>query len=292
MLLEAEEICYQVFPIIQQHVSKYRSKYSKKTYTQPQYVMLNLLRLWWDCEYREVYKQVRNRSGIREMIGLETTPHWTCINNAFKNHSTLLYRQLNQRIQELLPTGTIAAMDASGFQRGRVSQYYTKRTGMHLKALKTTFLVDCDYGWILDCHMTTTRKYDTKIGPDLLRRMPDSIEVLVADKGYADSDFRKAIRSLGITEQIKYKEHNEADEMANAFLDERDYSRRSFVESVMFVMKEKFGEAVLSYTWHDQFKEMVGRSIAYNLDRALREGISFVFAILMLISKPRQFAAN
>ncbi|MFB6345843.1 MAG: hypothetical protein ABEK50_08750, partial [bacterium] len=106
---------YQVFPIIQKHVSKYRSKYSKKTYTQPQYVMLNLLRLWWDCEYREVYKRVRNRSGIRSMIGLESTPHWTCINNAFKKQSTLLYRQLNQRIQELLPTGTIAAMDASGF---------------------------------------------------------------------------------------------------------------------------------------------------------------------------------
>jgi hypothetical protein len=38
MLLEAEEICYQVFPIIREHVSKYRSKYSKKTYTQTQYV--------------------------------------------------------------------------------------------------------------------------------------------------------------------------------------------------------------------------------------------------------------
>jgi IS5 family transposase len=219
------------------------------------------------------------------MIGLESTPHWTCINKAFKKHNTFLYRQLNQRIQKLLPDGTIAAMDATGFQRGRVSQYYTKRTGMHLQALKTTFLVDCDYGWILDCHMTTTRKYDTRIGPDLLRRMPDSIEVLVADKGYADSDFREEIRQQGIQEQIKYKEHNEADERANAFLEERDYSRRSFVESVMFVMKEKFGEAVLSYTWHDQFKEMVGRTIVYNLDRALRTGEEFIFVAIMIILK-------
>ncbi|MFB6347028.1 MAG: transposase [bacterium] len=122
--------------------------------------------------------------------------------------------------------------------------------------------------------------------------MPDSIDVLVADKGYAGSDFREAIRSRGITEQIKYKEHNEADEKANAFLDERNYSRRSFVESVMYVMKEKFGEAVLSYTWHDQFKEMVGRSIVYNLDREPREGMTFVFAVYLLISKPRQVAVN
>lgn len=80
--------------------------------------------------------------------------------------------------------------------------------------------------------------------------------------------------------------------MANAFLDERNYSSRSFVENVMFVMKEKFGEAVLSHTWHDQFKEMIGRSIAYNLDRALRDGISFFFVVTLLIPKDPQFASN
>ncbi len=284
MLLDAEELCYQVFPIIQQHVSKYRSKYSKKTYTQPQYVMLNILRLWWDCKYREVYKRVRNRSGIQNILGLESTPYYTNINGAFKKHNTLLYRQLNQRILKLLPQGTTAAVDATGFQRGRVvSHYYTKRTGMHLQALKTTLLVDCDHGWILDGHMTTTRKHDTTIGPELLRRIPDTIEILLGDKGYADSDFREECRNRGIEEQIKYKEHNEADEQANAFLDERSYPRRSFVESVMYVMKEKFGEALGSHTWHDQFKESVGRMIAYNLDRALRSGEDLLFLGLLLI---------
>ena len=77
--------------------------------------MLNMLRLRWDCEYREVYKRVQNRSGLRNIIDLENTPYYTNINSAFKKHITLLYRQLNQRILELLPTGSTVAVDATRF---------------------------------------------------------------------------------------------------------------------------------------------------------------------------------
>lgn len=42
--------------------------------------------------------------------------------------------------------------------------------------------------------------------------MPESIGILLGDKGYAVSDFREERRSRGIEEPIKYKEHSEVDE--------------------------------------------------------------------------------
>jgi len=51
----------------------------------------------------------------------------------------------------------------------------------------------------------------------------------------------------------------------------------------MYVMKEKFGEALGSYTWYDQFKESVGRMIADNPDRALRSGENLLFLGNLLI---------
>ena len=107
---------------------------------------------------------------------------------------------------------------------------------MHLQALKTAFLVDCDYRWILAGHMTTTRKHDTTIGPDLLRRMPDMIENLLGDKGYADSDFREECRRREIEEQIKYKEHSDADEQANAHPNKKGYA--AYAETAQELINE------------------------------------------------------
>lgn len=269
-LLDAHEFSARALPYVQRQVNKYRSKFSKKTYNQHQYAVLNLLRLWWDCTYRDVYKRVRQMSGVKRVLELNTVPHWTRIQKAFAKQPTFLYRRILKDVLDDCETGRIGAVDASGFSRGRVSHHYTKRTGIHIQSLKTTILVDCEKGWILDVHLTTTRKHDSQIGPILLRDLPESLEIMTGDKGYDDAQFRKELRERGMVDQIKYREFKEDQAHANAYLDERDYSKRSFVETVMFVLKARFGEAVRSRVWHRQFKEMVARSLVYNLDRAFR----------------------
>jgi len=46
-----------------------------------------------------------------------------------------------------------------------------------IRSLKTTLLVDTQAQTVLDVHVTTTRKHDTQIGPQLTERNLEQFEV-------------------------------------------------------------------------------------------------------------------
>jgi len=64
-----------------------------------------------------------------------------------------------------------------------VSSAYRKstifeRTKLKISSLKTTILVDKN-STILDIHVTTTRKHDTQIAPNLIKRNQNKINTLL-----------------------------------------------------------------------------------------------------------------
>jgi len=83
----------------------------------------------------------------------------------------------------LLPTNGVVGIDASGFDRSHASKHYTKRTKLTIQQLKVTLLVDTRVNAIIDLHVTTTRKHDSKIAPSLIRRNTDDVTILLGDRG-------------------------------------------------------------------------------------------------------------
>lgn len=77
-------------------------------------------------------------------------------------------------------------MDASGCDRSYASRYYIQRVKLKIRSLKATLLVDTKAQTVLDLHVTTTRKHDTQIAPQLTKRNLERFRVLAADKGYDD----------------------------------------------------------------------------------------------------------
>lgn len=73
-------------------------------------------------------------------------------------------RVLLQRPTTLLTPGNVPAIDATGFDRVTGSRRYARRTNYRFLAMKTTILVDCRSGAILDVNCTTSRPHDTLIG--------------------------------------------------------------------------------------------------------------------------------
>ena len=65
----------------------------------------------------------------------------------------------------LLPTNGVVGIDASGFDRSHASKHCTKRAKLTIQQLKVTLLVDTKANAVLDLHITTTRKHDTRIAP-------------------------------------------------------------------------------------------------------------------------------
>ena len=68
--------------------------------------------------------------------------------------------------------------------------------GQHLPA-KTT-LVDVGNQMIQDVHLTTTRKPDAQIAPQLVGRCSEQVKVLIGDKGYDDQNLRQRPKGQGI----------------------------------------------------------------------------------------------
>jgi IS5 family transposase len=84
----------------------------------------------------------------------------------------------------------VAAIDGSGFERVSASWRYATQTDYRFRSQKTTLLVDCSSGAILDVHCATTNPHDTKFGWQVLRRNLGRFSTITADKGYDWADLR------------------------------------------------------------------------------------------------------
>jgi IS5 family transposase len=147
-----------------------------------------------------------------------------------------LFRALLQHTVSLHELGDVAAIDASGFDRGAASRRYATQTDYRFQSLKTTILVDCYTGAILDMHCATSKPHDTKIGWQVLRRNLGRLSTITADKGYDWTDLRAMLRAHRIRPLIKHREFDSLDKAHIALFDDQVYHRRSVVETVFRVL--------------------------------------------------------
>jgi IS5 family transposase len=276
-LLQFTEAC---MALATRQVPPYSSKFSKHTFTQPQLVVLSCLKIKLGVTYRELIDWLEEMPRLRESLGLKPPPHCTTLQKAFQRLSTAIWRVRQRLSASLLPGDGVAAVDSSGWDRSYASRSYTQRVKLKIRALKTTLLVDTRVQMVLDVHVTTTRKHDTQIAPRLTERNLKRFEVLAADKGYDDQTYRGWLRSWGKRPLIKHREFAPADIAANARMDEKLYHRRSLVETVISVLKRKYGDAVSSWLWWRQFRELVVMCLVYNVEQAVKLGRSLLDQLL------------
>jgi len=106
-----------------QGVPLYSSKFSKRTFIQPQLVVLYCLKIKLGVTYRKLEDWLGELPRIRETLGLKQLPHFTMVQKAFQRLNTEIWRVL-QRLSASLGDG-VAALDASGWDRSHASCYYT-----------------------------------------------------------------------------------------------------------------------------------------------------------------------
>jgi len=113
-------------------------------------------------------------------------------------------------------------------------------------AVGVTLLIDTRSNAVLDVHVTTTRKHDSKIAPSLINRNTGEVAVLLGDKGYDDQKIRALARETGVRPLIKHREFSSLHRACNARLDAGLYGQRSQNETVNSRLKRKYGAFVRS----------------------------------------------
>jgi IS5 family transposase len=219
--------------------------------------------------YRDLVDELIEMPRIRDALNLDAIPAPSTLCKAFDRLEMAVWRVLLNVSLADLPLNGVTGIDASGFERAHASTHYTKRTNLTIQQLKTTLLVDTATNAVLDVHVTTTRKHDTQIAPQLVKRDVQSIAVLTGDKGYDDQKLRQLARNHDIRPLIKHREFSSLHKAWNARLDSDLYHCRNMNETVNAAIKQKYGAFVRSRLWWKQFRELVIKCIVHNLERSL-----------------------
>ncbi|QIO24843.1 IS5 family transposase [Haloarcula sp. JP-L23] len=250
-------------------VERFSTRYSRKRFTLRQHVVLLCLKVKKTTTYRDPVDELIEMPRIRDALNLDSIPAPSTLCKAFARLEMAVWRVLLNVSLADLPLNGVTGIDASGFDRAHASTHYTKRTNRSIQQLKTTLLVDTATNAVFDVHVTTTRKYDTQIAPQVVKRNAASIEVLTGDKGYDDQKIRQLARNHDIRPLIKHREFTPLHTAWNARLDNDIYHRRNMNETVNAAIKQKFGAFVRSRLWWKQFRELVIKCIVHNLERSL-----------------------
>lgn len=218
--------------------------------------------------YRSVIEWLEVADDVRRQLDLTRSqlPDHTTVQKAMDELTMAIFRRLLQQTTTVHELGDVAAIDASSFDRVAASRRYATRTDYRFRSLKTTILVDCSTGAILDVHCATTKPHDTKIGWQVLKRNLDRISTITADKGYDWDDLRDMLRKNGVRPVIKHREFDSLDQAHNARLDDDLYHRRAVVETAFRVLKQRYGDRLASRCWYRQFREFTLKCAVKNID--------------------------
>lgn len=254
-------------------INPYSSKFSKKTFTQPQHVAILCIKKKKKLEYRELEEFLAESPNVLKTLELEEFPDFTTSCKQFAKFERKVLIIMIYLTACLLPRSGKGGIDSTGYDRRYNSKHYVKRCKLIIQSLKVTFLIDLKHLTILAVHITASRKHDSQILLPLVEKYEKEVEefldLLCGDKGYDAKEIRDKLRDNGTRPLIPHREFKPIDKAHNARFNKKDLHQRSKCETVNSMTKRNYGDTVTAKGFYNQFKEVLFIAVVHNIDRSI-----------------------
>lgn len=258
-------------------LSKYSCNYSNHKYTQPQLFTIFALKIYLKTTYRGVTEFLESSDKISKFLHLIKIPHFTTIQKFYSKLSDQCIKDLNKYILLQHPNKSeILAMDGTGHTSDRGDLYYIDIRGKERKSYtKNHILIDVDTRMILHYNAVTGPKHDTKFAIPAIRSISKyKPHYILADKAYDSEKIRQCINEeIGAFDQIPLKKGAKTGKYrlrSTTTFWKTTYNRRMNVESVIYVIKQKFNGKNFSRSDKLRNKETKMKDVLYNIYRLIQ----------------------
>ncbi|RXA15579.1 IS5 family transposase [Methanosarcina sp. MSH10X1] len=237
-------------------------------------------------------------NNIKEKLDLDKVPHYTTLQKFVSRIPSSLFNLILSKTLKLFyshgENASITAIDATGFTNSYASHYYSKRTGKLLRSfLKTSISVSTDKKVILGWKISQKTDHDVKHAETLIRQSNKlrKSQCYVMDKGYDSEEIHTMIKEeikadsvVPLRERKRKRINGKYRKQLKKEFDKITYNRRNIVETVISVVKRKFGETLRARKVRNQVKEVKVKLIVYNINKKV---IEIIWIELRISTEPR-----
>jgi hypothetical protein len=268
---------------------RYRSRFSKHQFTQPQLLAVLCLMRYEDWTFRETEVRLCEHGELRKALRLHRVPDYTTLYRFLKRlDDKKIDQALGEAARRMENTNSprrlaCVAVDATGLAQGAVSTFFVRRMYHHTNQplpwrhwLKWLVAVDVDRQLLLSQTARRGPWNDCGNLPGLVEAASRQtrIGLVLADAEF-DSErnhtyIRQQLRAQSIIPAKRGKKtwriRGVRAEMRRAF-PRRQYSRRALVETVFSTVKRKLSSRAPGRSLPMQQRQALLLGLAYNLYR-------------------------
>jgi Transposase DDE domain len=277
--------------------SDYSHIYSPKKFTQPQLFACLVLKEFEKKDYRGIRQLLLDCTELREVIGLESVPHYTTLQKASRrllrqDRVRALLDDTVRRIRRRKRNVKHAAADSSGFDAHHASRYFIwrrdnrkedekrpKKRVSYKRFGKLMLIVCCATHAILAAVASAGPTPDIDQLGGVLDELPPSQKVahLVADAGFDSAYNHRLLREAhGIRSTIP-PEHGRPFKDPDALprdqyrrlmktrFNKPAYNKRSQVETVFSMLKRNLGSALRARSHWGRCRDLFLRVLTHNI---------------------------
>ena len=279
----ALQVCRTVLP-------RYRTRFSKHQFTQPQLLTILCLMRYEDWTFREAEVRLAEHRELRQVLGLARVPDFTTLYRFLQrlDDSTIdrAVGETARRLHGLRRKGRRRArvgVDATGLAQGAVSTYFVRRLHHHGQKplpwrhwLKWVVVADLDQGFLLSQTARRGPWNDCGNLPAVVGAASQHarIGLVLADAEFDSERNHTYIRQqLGAQSVIPAKRGKKTwriqgirAEMRRAF-PHRLYRRRALIESVFSSVKRKLSARAPGRSLRIQRRQALLLGLSFNLYR-------------------------